>query len=225
MNFLAIVNRVRTNCGVSGPALTTVVGQSGESLNIINWTNEAWMDIQTQREDWEWMRKTATFPTVTGQPLYTIAQIGLTDFGAWARDTFRNYDSTVGTNSEIFMEYLDYDAWRDSYQFGALRQTQTRPLVMTIAPDKSIGLGPFPISGYTILGDYYSVPTEMSADTDIPALPPRFHLAIIYRAMMAYGSYENAPEVYTRGANEFDRWMKRIYANQMPEILVPGALC
>lgn len=225
MNFLQIINRVRTNCGVSGPALTTAQNLSGESLNIANWTNEAWLDIQAQRTNWEWMRKTATFSTVTSQPQYTIAQIGLTDFGAWARDTFRNYDTSVGLSSEIFMEYIDYDAWRDGYEFGALRQTQTRPTVITIGPDKSIGLGPFPISGYTVLGDYYSVPTEMAADADIPDLPTQFHLAIVYRAMMAYGQYESAPEVYNRGAVEFDKWMRRVYADRLPEVVVPGALC
>lgn len=310
MNFLAIINRVRTNCDVSGPALTTAQNLSGESLNIANWVNEAWLDIQAQRTDWEWLRKTATFPTVSGQPLYTTAQIGLTDFGMWARDTFRNYaNPTVtfsiaspcvmmlqshnltvgqtvkpyttgalptglvagttyyvqsvlsadtvtlaaasggvaintsgsqsgthtitsnnaltfaGLSSEVFMEYLDYDAWRDGYEYGALRQTQTRPMVLTIAPDKSIGLGPFPIAGYTILGDYYSVPSEMVADADIPALPSKFHLAIVYRAMMAYGQYESAPEVFNRGATEFSKWMRRVYADQLPEITVPGALC
>lgn len=261
------------------------------------------------RQDWDWMRTTATFPTVTGQATYTTTQIGLTDFGKWARDTFRNYanpsvtfsiaspcvmtltshnlsvgDTVIpfttgalptgltsgttyyvqsvpssdtvtlsatsggtaintsgtqsgthtissnnvttfaGLKSEIFMPYIEYDFWRDGYEFGALRQTQTRPTVITITPNKSIGLGPFPISGYTVLGDYYRVPTEMSVNTDTPTLPTQYHMAIVYRAMMSYGAFEAASEVYQRGEMEFNKMIRRVLADRLPEITAGSAL-
>jgi hypothetical protein len=309
MNFLALFQRLKTECGVSGSTPTTVVGQAGEYGRLVSWVNSAWMDIQMMRQDWDWMRTTATFPTVTGQPIYTTTQIGLTDFGKWARDTFRNYANptvtfsiaspcvmtlqshnlsvgdmvipfttgalptgltsgttyyvqsvpsadtvtlsatsggsaintsgtqsgthTISSNnvltyaglrSEIFMPYIEYDEWRDGYEFGALRQTQTRPTVITITPNKSIGVGPFPISGYTVLGDYYRVPTEMSANTDTPTLPTQFHMAIVYRAMMSYGAYESAAEVYQRGEAEFNRMIRRVLADRLPEISAGSAL-
>lgn len=309
MNFLQLCNRLRLECGVSGADLTSVASQTGEPGRLVAWVNSAWLDIQNTRTDWQWMRTTATFPTATGQPTYTPTQIGLTDFGSWARETFRNYvnpvvtltiaspcvvtltshnllvgqtvdffttgflptaitaDTTcyvastptpdtftfslylggpavntagtqsgvhsitsnntttfVGFKSEIFMSYLDYEWWRNGYEYGALRQVQTRPTVMTVAPDKSIGLGPNPIVGYTVVGDYYRVPTEMTANTDTPALPSQFRMAIIYRAMMSYGAYESAPEVAQRGASEFNRLMRRIHSDRMPEITAGGAL-
>lgn len=309
MNFLALFQRLKTECGVSGSTPTTVVSQTGEYGRLVNWVNTAWMDIQMMRRDWDWMRRTATFPTVTGQPIYTASQIGLTDFGYWARDTFRNYANptatfsiaspcvmtlqshnlavgdtiipfttgalptgltagvtyyvksspsadtatlsstpggsaintsgaqsgthTISSNnvltftglrSEIFMSYVDYEFWRDGYEYGALRQTQTRPTVVTITPTDGIGLGPFPISGYTVLGDYYSVPSEMSANTDTPALPTQYHMAIVYRAMMSYGAFEAASEVYQRGEAEFNRMMRRVAADRLPEITAGPSL-
>jgi len=294
---------------VSGSTPTTVVGQTGEYGRLVSWVNTAWMDIQMMRQDWDWMRTTATFPTVTGQPIYSVSQIGLTDFGKWARDTFRNYANptvtfsiaspcvmtlqshnlsvgdtvipyttgalptglTAGTTyyvqsvpssdtvtlsatsggsaintsgtqsgthtissnsvltftglqSEIFMPYLEYDIWRNAYEFGALRETKTRPNVITITPNKSIGLGPFPISGYTVLGDYYRVPSEMSANTDTPTLPTQYHMAIVYRAMMSYGAYESAAEVYQRGEAEFNKMIRRVLADRLPEISSGSAL-
>lgn len=308
MNFLQIVNRVRQNCGVSGADYVTTAGLQGEGLRLCNWVAEAYQSIQAMREDWQWMRKTIAFPTMTGRATYSAALMGITDFGMWARDTWRNYAnpivsisistpaviglqshnldvgdtiafqtsgalpagitagvnyfvlttptpdsftislaaggtpiSTTGTQngnqtitssntdmfigflSEVNMEYLEYDLWRDAYQFGALREVQTRPLVITITPNKAIGLGPFPVTGYTIVGDYYSKPIILANDADVPALPDKFHLAIVYAAMKAYGQYEAAPDVLAR-AGEYDTWIRRIHADQAIEIGTGGPL-
>lgn len=307
--FIQLVQRFRTEAGASGSGPITVVGQTGELGRLVNWLNTAWLDIQMMRRDWEWMRKSCAFTTVAGQATYTPAQCGVTDFGMWARNTFRNYanpaitlsiaspctatliahrlsvgetisfatsgslptgvtagltyyvasahsvdtftfsatsggaainssgtqsgthtmtsnnvTSFVGLKSEVFMEYLEYDTWRDSELYGALRSIQTRPLQITITPNKSLGLGPIADAGYTVVGDYYSVPSEMTADADVPALPTQFHMAIVYRALMSYGLYEGAPEAFNRGQAEFNKMMRRIVADRLPEISQGGAL-
>lgn len=310
MTFLQGVNRLKSECGVTGDDLTAVTSQTGEYARLVNWYNSAWEDIQNMREDWEWMRTTATFPTVAGQPTYTTAQIGLTDFGNWANDTFRNYANptvtitiaspgvitlaannlavndtvtlytdgalptgltagtavyvktiltadtftvsataggtviaTTGTQSgthtmtsnntttfvgfasEIFMPYYKYDQWRDGYEYGALRQVQTRPTLMTVTPSKGIGLGPFPAAGYTVVGDYYKIATQLSLAADVPALPVQFQMAIVYRAMMSYGAYESASEVYQRGEVEFNKMIRRLISRELPGVSVGSALC
>ena len=308
MNFLSLVNSFIEKAGVSSSALSTVVGTTGEAKRCVNWINEAWMDLQAMRQDWLWMRSTATFPTVAGQTFYTPAQAGISDFGLWTRDTWRNYVnpsvnvsiaspcvvslsanrlntgdivsfsttgalptgltagvsyyvispatdtfqvsataggaainttgsqsgvhtitsnnvlSFVGTKSEIFMSYLDYEDWRNAYQYGALRSIETRPMVLSIAPNKSLALGPIPIDGYTLIGDYYKTPTELSADSDIPSLPTKYHMLIIYKAMVAYGLFESAGEVIQRGTSESEKWMRRVLFDQISEIQAPGAL-
>ena len=308
MNYLALVNRLRQECGVSANDLTTTVGQSGEAKRCADWINEAWLDLQTMRQDWLWMRANVAFQTVYGQSTYTPAQCGLSDFGMWTHETWRNYanpqvalsiaspcvltltnnrlaagdtvtlstdgalptgltvgvpyfvvnpaaDSvqlaltaggapinTTGTQSgthtitsnnvdafaglltEVFMSYLQYENWRNAYQYGALRGIHTRPMVLTVTPSKALGLGPTPAAGYTIIGEYYKVPAEMSADSDTPALPAKFHLAIVYRAMLSYGLYEAAPEVIQRAQVETDKWTRRIMVDQIGEIGWGGAL-
>lgn len=224
MNFLQLVNRLRLEAGVSGADLSTVINQTGEMARLVKWINAAWMDIQSMREDWPWMRTSCSFATVAGQATYTVAQCGVTDLGAWARDTFRNYDTAEGINSEIFMEYVAYEKWRDLYLFGSLRSNQSRPIEITITPDLSLGLGPVPAAGYTAIGDYYRIPSEMALDDDIPGMPNQHHLAIVYRAMMSYGAYEAAPEVYQRGETEFKTIMRRLSNSRLPEITLGGAL-
>ncbi len=308
LNFLQLVNRARLNCGISGSDLIGVTGQTGESLRVISWVNESWLDLQAQRQDWLWLRKSIAFQTVANQYAYTPAQAGLSDFGAWDRDTFRNYQNPIvtvsiaspgvvtyaahllstgdsiifattsalptglsvglvyyvvnpttdtfqlsttvggtaiattgaqsgahtmtssntttfaGMRSEIFMGYTAYDDWRNAYLYGALRTIKTRPNEISITPLKALALGPIPDAGYTIIGDYFSAPSELVLATDIPALPVKYHLAIVYKAMVAYGLYEAATEVVQRGQMELDKWMRRINADQMTEITAGGAL-
>lgn len=219
MNYLQLVNRARVECGVSGPALTTTVGVSGEAQRFTQWINSAWVDIQTAKEDWQWMRLPVQFNTVTQQQTYTPTQAGIgSTFGNWKRDSFRC--SSVGQNyaDEQLLNYMDYTTFRNLYIYGNMRTTYARPVVVSIVPgaDKSLAFGSVPNQPYVITGEYYRAPIELSADTDTPNIPERFHMIIVYRAMMSYASYEAAPEVYQRGDMEFKRLLNRLDIDQLP---------
>lgn len=220
MNYLALINRARVECGVSGSStpLPTAQNLTGESARIASWINSAWVDIQSAHEDWQWMRQPVQFNTVTQQQAYTPTQAGVAaTFGNWKRDSFRC--SSVGQNfaDEQLMSYMDYDTFRNLYVYGNMRTTYTRPVVVAIVPgpDKSLAFGAVPDQPYVITGEYYVKPTELAADADEPNLPARFHLALVYRTMMFYGGYEAAPEVYQRGETEFKRIMNRLNIDQL----------
>jgi len=229
MNFLSIVQRLQRKCRVTGSGVTSVTNQSGEYARLVDWTNEAWMYLQMLYPNWRWMRYSMSFPTVAGQSTYTLAQIqstgtGFSDFGNWDVETFRNYQTSIGTKSECDMDCINYDDWRDVYQFGSARTMQSRPTQFTITPALGIGLGCTPAAGYTISGDYFKVATEMAANDDTPALPTQFHMAIVYKAMMYYGVSEAKPEVYDEGEMEFARMLNRLEMQQLPDISFGGAL-
>lgn len=225
MNFLALCNRLRESCGISGDGPSTVEGQVGEMSRVVNWINEAYLDIQQIHPDWRWLRKSFSFPTVAGQTAYSLAECGITDHGQWDVGTFRCYPTAVGLNGEMLLCDMDYEHWRNLYQLGAMRAVQTRPTVATILPDNSFGLGSAPdATGYTIIGDYYAEPSEMALDADIPLIPAKHHMAIVYRAMMFYGVYEAAPEVFLRGETEFKRLIGRMRRDQLPQIRAAGCL-
>jgi len=229
MKFLDLVQRLRRRCRVSGTGPSTVLNQNEEYARLVDWTNEAWMQIQLERPDWKWMRGSMTFPTVAAQSTYTLAQIeatgsGFTNFGNWDKDTFRNYATASGTNSETEMNWLNYDNWRNVYAFGGNRNTQTRPTEFAISPALGICLGPFPADGYTISGDYFKKASEMTADADIPLLPTEFHMAIVYKAMMFYGASEAASEVYEEGQDLYQKMMRRVEWQQLPAMQSAEAL-
>lgn len=222
MNFLQILNRTRIECGVSGGSvpLTTAQNLSGESARIANWVNSAWVDIQTMHEDWEWMRYPVEFNLTTQQQLYTPEQAGVGEtFANWKRDSFRA--SSVGADylDEQLMAYMAYATFRNLYQYGNMRRTYARPVVVTVTPDKSLGFGSIPDQPYVISAEYFVQPTEMVADADVPAIPGRFQPLIIYRAMMFYAGYEAAPEVFQRGESEFKRLMNVLNIDQLPTLV------
>lgn len=220
MDFLALVNRTRVECGVSGPTLSTLSNLTGESARIKDWVNEAWMDIQRAKEDWFFMRQSLQFNTVAQQRFYSAADAGLSSFSNWKRDSFRA--SSVGANygDEQLLNYMDFQVYRNLYWYASMRTTYQRPVVITIDPQKNLGFGAAPDQAYVIVGEYYTNPALMEEDTDVPGLlPDRFHMAIVYRAMIYYAGFESAPEVFSRGQMEFQRIMNRIDIDQLPTMI------
>jgi len=220
MNLLALVNRARVECGVSGPALTVVTSLTGEASRMLNWVISAWVDIQTEHEDWQYLRTAFEFNLVAQQQEYTSTDAGVSaTFGSWKRDSFRI--SSVGQSyaDEQLTEFMDYNTFRDLYQYGNMRTTYARPVVVSITPNQSLAFGCNPDQAYVVTGEYYVKPVELSAATDEPNIPSRYHMLIVYRAMMYYGGYEAAPEVYQRGELEFKRLNSRLQIAEMEDII------
>lgn len=236
MNRLQLAQRLQQECGVSG-TLTTTLNQTGSLGRLVTWVDQGWAELQSRHDDWEFLRSSnllgngVSFATVAGQASYplgnTTGTCGITSdkFGAWDRESFRNYTTTVGVSNEMFLDYVPYDVWRDAYMLGAQRAVQTRPVAFTIGPDKSICLGPPPNGLYMITGDYYTAPTAMVADADVPTgLNTQYQMAIVYKAMTYYGGYESAPEVLQRGAQGYADLIRDLESDYMPEVTFGGSL-
>lgn len=239
MNFLQIVQLSVLECGVSG-SLTTVAGQVGGLARVVSWVGAAWEEVQTEHDDWRWMRSSnllnpgttgAQFVTVAGQASYPLGVaagtcgVASSVFGKWAKGSFRNYTTTVGVANETFMDNIGFDAWRNAYMYGAMRSVQTRPIAIAVGPDESLCVGP-PSNGlYTVTGDYFTAPTEMTLDADTPTgLPAAFHRIIVYKTMELYGGYEAAPEVFQKGQSNYRRMLSDLEHLKLPQTVTGGAL-
>lgn len=242
MNYLQLVQRLASECGVTG-TISSVVGQQGESLRLVNWIQQAWIEIQTAHDDWQFMRSSrllgggVNFTTVSGQLFYALGtdpgQIGLAaaNFGHWDMDSFRCMTTSVGIANETFMDHIQYDAWRNAYMYGAMQQVVTRPVAIAEGPENQLCVGPASDGTYSITGDFYWAPQVLSADADEPqnlgatfTLPVRFQMLIVYRAMRYYSAYESAPEVYQRALDGEGDTMAKLEMLYLPEFLSGGAL-
>ncbi len=218
MNYLQLCQRTARECGVSGIGPPTVTNQIGELSRIVTWVSTALNDIETAHPDWGWMKKDVSFTTVGGQGQYTPTQAGITAgaFGMWELTRWRNYVTALGNISEIDMYLISYDQWRNNYNYGATRYTQSRPQEIAVAPDRSLCLGVIPAAGYTVTGEYFRSPQVLTIDSDMPEFDSQFHMMIVYKAMMYYGAYEAAAEVYNRGELEFSKMMARLDFLRLP---------
>jgi len=218
MDFITLATKLRNECGVVGTE-TTVTGASGEWNRLVGWIADAWEDIQMLHEtEWLWMRQPFSFDTTAQVGEYTPSQAGITNFAEWKLNTVRCYLASAGIGDEQWLSVMNYDNFRDLYLFNMTNLTYTRPVQVTEAPNKSIILGPKPDAVYTVVGDYQTLVTSLVGDADIPAMPARFHRLIVYKAMMDYGNYESAPEVYQRGAIKYAVMKTKLELNQMPII-------
>lgn len=238
--YLDLCQRLCLECAISG-TMTTAENQTGEFQRVAVWIQQAWSELQNERQNWTFMRSSyllrsasrpdegVSFATVTGQAVYPLGTgagtvgVEADNFMDWIPTSFRNNTTGNGGQDEIFLDWVSYDTWRDAYAFGAQRQVQTRNVAIAVGPDNSICLGPYPINLYTLTGDYYRAPSTLVNDDDTPLyLPKQFMMAIVYKAMRdSYGGYENAADVIARGARGY-RGMLRQLSNLRGGIITAG---
>jgi hypothetical protein len=226
MNRLALAIRLRQECGASGTGPVTTIGQVGEMQRLVTWIDNAWLELQDKRPNWNWMIEPFDFLTVPSQYEYTPTDAGIgATFANWKRDTLRTYRADAGVGTEQYLSFWDYNDFRDYYLFSTRRTSLAQPLQFAVSPKKNLLLGSPPDQVYHVVGEYYTLPTEMAADTDEPTgLPARFHMAIVYRAMIDYGMYEAAPEVVQRGQAGWEMMLKKIEDDQLFDIAIAGPL-
>jgi hypothetical protein len=230
MNYLQLAQRLAVECGVAGGGPSTVVGQAGMYAKLVNWVNDAWLEIQGMHDSWGWMRQPFAFNTVANTGDYppatttnTVTGLPLTDLRYWWPETFRCQRVSIGVQDEQWLVEWEYQVFRNTYRFNV--QVPGRPVVFAINPNaKVILLGQVPEDVFKVSGEYQQLPSSLSADTDTPGMPAHLHLAIVYKAMQFYGLYEAAPEVLSKGNTEFSRLMNQLEREQLQPIYLGNPL-
>lgn len=229
--FLELTQRCASECGVSLTGPSAVTSQTGRLGQIVNWVNSSWYDIQTKYDNWHFMRASFTVATTASDGKYAItdctdvatsAALTVAGFRCWVNNSFKIYLTSAGSGTETDLRYVDYDYWYQRWNTGA--QSDSYPTDFTIDHDRAILLAPKPGGIYTVSGEYMKAATLLSGDSDEPEMPAEYRMAIVYRAMMKYGRYNAAPEVFTDGQAEYTRLMREMTRTQRPKDLVGGAL-
>ena len=227
MNFLELVQRLHSDVGETGTAPSTVTGQTGMALRLVNWTKKAYEDVQEVHESWLFRRDDFDFPTIATQPTYTPAAVSIDDLANWVYDPDQNALSGITCYSAVTDEqhlvYMPWDDFKRAYYFGAHRSVSHRPTVFTIKPDMSIQLWAIPDAVYTITGEYIKQPVAFVNNADTPVFTQQ-HMIIVFRAMMYYGHYQGAPEIYAFGQDEYKKALSKLEFNQLPKMTFGSSL-
>ena len=214
MNFLQSVQRLHSETMNSTAAPTTVVGATGRVLRLRNAYTDAWQELQSER-DWEWMRGRTDAPLTIGLQTYTGTALGAARFGRWREetDTYCPTAYIAGSPNALWnLSYWNLDEFRRRWVY--LDNGQSTPVAYTIDEVQNLLVGPAPAVAYQLRADYWKEPSTLTADVDEPDLPARFELLPMWRALMAIGTMDAAPEVVARAAASYGVMHNQLLSDQ-----------
>ena len=201
MNFLELCQRLRQEVGAAGNGPAAVTSQSGEYARLVTWIRTAWQEIQNERRwAFDWVRGEVDLNTLdTTYPLPN-------DFDVWEADSLK-----FGTDK------IEVVSWSELEPASTLSR-------VVIAPDGVLHLNSPPKADDILHFEYWRTPQDLVTASDVPRLPVRFHMVIVYRAMLQYALYENASEVAQQASLNEARLMNRMMESQLPAIDLPEPL-
>ena len=213
MNRLELCRRLRREVGLAsnndnGPSST--LSQSGEMLNIVNWIDAAWRELQGMRL-WTWMWESAT-----------VTVLATTNVTAGTIPARRYIKDEVWQGTSL-MNYLPWEQFRVTYPTAQI--VAGTPTVWTIRPDKAFVVNAKPAANADFTLERFKNPTDMALDADIPALESEFHMVIVWRAAMKYAGFDEAGSVYQNAKAQHDFLMSGMGLNDLPDIEFGAALC
>lgn len=217
--FLEICQNVASKSGtVSGTNPTTVTGQVGRLLKIIDYVNEAWDEIQTSQDAWKWMRRDFTKAIASPTQAYTPAAFSLTSFARW--DTTKKlyiYETAEGQGSEGEIDYYRWRDFRPTYLTGEIK-TQLPQAYSIRDYDSAMVFSNIPDLAYTVRGEYFKDNQVLEADGDIPECPAKYHKAIQYLALQLLAEYDEADYAANKAQSNYADVYSRLVTNQLEEI-------
>lgn len=226
--YLQLCTYLRQQTSDVGTGPSAVTSQTGELARIVTWIDNAWTELQQEKE-WRWMRKSFTVSATSGDGDYaytdctdTVSLAAISRFSYWYKHTFKCYLTSAGVGGEYALRWLPWDEFRRIYRYGT--QTNGPPVHVSEDPTQKFVLGPKPDATYTVTGDYQIGPQVLTADGDIPEMPTRYHMLIVYEAMLKYGGHRVAPEVMMRAATEGARLRSALGRDMLPQITRGAAL-
>ncbi len=223
MDLITIARRVKSESGRSGIGPASVATAAGDDLRIVNACKDVWRDLQMEARNWKWMRATTAVPTLTiSSVTQTLAALGISSFDRWATES-DDYKPTVyeasNAASEWPLKWLDYEVFRSRFIVG--QHEAGAPQFWSIATNGDLLVGPKPsLATYRLRADYYTAPTELTADASEPNMPSKFHMALVWAALMRIASNDAAPEHYTRAFDAYSGVYDALLASQGDKITV-----
>lgn len=189
--FLQICQTVRQECGVAGDGPTSVTNQVGVLKKIVDRTSRAWIDIQTARPYWKFMRNQFQWQTEIGVRSYSVVNdLGLLTCDKFDRDNTFLY--LTSTDDEKALTWYEYNMFRSRFR----TYPPGRPTIITEEPGRNLAFNETPDQIYTVTMDYWMTPEKLQNNTDVPSMPEHFHDVIVWKAVMMFAGHEGATDLY-----------------------------
>jgi len=209
MTFLELCQRLRQEVGAAGTGPASVTGQHGEYARLIAWVRQAWQEIQLERREWRFAWSQAAISVETAYRDYSAPA----DLDHWDDATLR----VVGHR----LRAMPWHKFRERHLEDSGRD---HPSVITLTPDGKLMMDTAPDQDGELTFEYYRTPQLLADNGDVPRMPAQYHMAIVYRAMLAYAFYENASEVAQAARLGEQGITTQMELRELPDMTFAGTL-
>jgi len=210
MNYLQLSRELAKLAAISGEP-SAVTNQTGEHKRIVEWIQQAWDEIQALHDDWLflWAEKPQEALFV-GQSIYDKP----VDCNVIIDNSFRVIDNGNATA----VSYLPFDQFRTLYPKG--NTVTGKPQQYTVRPDDRIEVHPIPDKAYLYDFDYFKKGMQLLNNTDVPAMPEKHHMAIVYLALRYYAEYEEDVNVLASADIEYNKRLTLMVNDLLPDVTI-----
>ena len=220
MNFLEIAKRVRQECGISGDGPANVAGQTGIYAKIVAWVQSAHEEIQRKSQQWgfDWTEHTQVL--TAGVESYDPANDWGLSVKYFDRDGLYVYRNTDGPGAKVWVPLIDWATFRQSRQ----PNVTGLPQYVCRAPNDRLYFFPIPDDGLTAVMEFYRTPQELVSNVDKPRMPARFHMAIVWRAVMFWAAHDEAAAQYQAAEKNYRLLLNELGISELPDFAEPEPL-
>ena len=178
MNYLQLCNAVLRE--INEVEITNVTSTRGIQTSVADFINKAQRDIINSEVEWPFTVVSQSFTTTAGTAEYARESDAKTvDY-----DSFTVQESASTAEKKLkYLSFNEYLERRHEAVTNPATGSRALPEFISKTPDQKLGLSPVPDeSTYTVRYYYYKTVSDMSANTDTPTIPERFHDVIVNRA-------------------------------------------
>lgn len=214
MNFLEIAKRVRQECGVSGDGPANVAAQTGMYAKIVAWVQSAHEELQQLHSEWNFDWDMQEKALAAGVEFYDPVDDWGLAFKKMAQDGLYVYRNADGPAVKTWVHVVDW---------AMLRQVRTpnitgTPIYAAMAPDERLCFYPIPDGDITAVLEYYRTPQVLSGNNDAPRMPARFHMAIVWRAVMFWCAHDENPALMQSATQNYRELVNRMTITELPKL-------
>lgn len=237
MNYLELVQRAIRYSGARVEEPTTLVGASNEVLLFADFVEQAWTELQIERNDWLWNTR-SRFSGILKEDTYKMylrGEIAGPDntFTGFVDDTLDPVAITAGEmiqkfkectvrisaddvlEPEAYLHFLPWELWND---LAADERTGT-PSWYTVDSEGVLRFMPVADQDYRIYVEAGEAPQVLEADEDVPeGLATFLHMIIVWRAIIFYGMYRSDQSIIAQAQQREEVFKKRMESMDMPRV-------
>lgn len=200
MTFLDLVRQWRQECSLAGTGPLTVINQAGMLKSGVDWVSQSWDEIQgSQLWSWQWEQVPMTFG------------IGVDKLTTGIPANRWNHSAYIG---QIELDYRPWETFRRLYPV----KQPGEPRTWSINPANEFVVNTIPTASVTIAAERYKLPTRLAADTDVPGMPERYHMAIVWKAVMKYADEQEAGTLRETARDKHAQIMANVLMECTPEM-------